>query len=240
VAEQKSIITPFTLLGYCSDPSLQLKCATNWIQNAVPVLPQPLWSGTIYQHERVRIAYLSAEFRQHAIAYLMAELFELHDRTRFEVLGISFGTEDKSDIRGRLIESFDQFHDVRSKTDHEVAQLLTELQVELAVDLSGYTRDARPGILAHRPAPIQVNYLGYPGTMGASFIDYVIADPIVLPFEQQPFYTEKIIQLPDCYQVNDSRRKIGDRTPTRQESGLPDAGFVFCCFNNNYKNCDCV
>jgi predicted O-linked N-acetylglucosamine transferase (SPINDLY family) len=116
-----------------------------------------------------------------------------------------------------------------------VAQLLTELQVEFAVDLKGYTRDARSGILAYRPAPIQVNYLGYPGTMGASFIDYVIADPIVLPFEQQPFYTEKIIQLPDCYQVNDSRRKIGDRTPTRQETGLPDAGFVFCCFNNNYK-----
>jgi predicted O-linked N-acetylglucosamine transferase (SPINDLY family) len=233
--ERKLAMAPFTLLAYSSDPSLHLNCARRWIADKIQVLPRTLWTGAIYRKETIRIAYLSADFRQHATAYLMAELFALHDRARFEVLGISFGTEDNSDIRARLIESFDQFHDVRLKTDYEVAQLLTELQVELAVDLKGYTRDARPGILAHRPAPIQVNYLGYPGTMGASFIDYVIADPIVLPFEQQPFYTEKIIQLPDCYQVNDSRRRIGDRTPTRQETGLPDAGFVFCCFNNNYK-----
>jgi predicted O-linked N-acetylglucosamine transferase (SPINDLY family) len=235
VAEVKSIITPFTLLGYCSDASLHLKCARSWIQNKIPILPQPLWNGRIYQHERVRIAYLSTDFRRHATAYLIAELFELHDRTRFEVLGISFGEDDKSDLHSRLIKSFDQFHDVKLKADHDAARLLNELQVDIAVDLKGYTQDARPAILAYRPAPIQISYLGYPGTMGASFIDYVIADKIVLPFDQQRFYSEKIIQLPECYQVNDSRRKIADRTPTRRESGLPDDGFVFCCFNNDYK-----
>jgi protein O-GlcNAc transferase len=235
VVERKSIISPFTLLGYCRDASLQLKCARNWIQNTIPVLPQPLWGGEIYQHERVRIAYLSADFCQHPVARLIVELFELHDQARFEVLGVSFGADDKSEMRSRLIKSFDQFHDVRLKTDRDVAKLLNDLQVDIAVDLMGYTQDARPDILAHRPAPIQISYLGYPATMGAGFIDYILADKIVLPFDQQRFYTEKIVHLPECYQVNDSRRKIADRTPTRREAGLPDEGFVFCCFNNNYK-----
>ena len=235
VRKRKSIIAPFTLLGCCADASLQLQCAISYIDNQIPVLPEPLWDGTMCRHEKVRIAYLSADFHRHAIAYLMANLFELHDRTRFEVLGVSFGVDDKSDMRARLIKSFDQFYDVRLKSDRDVAQLLNELQVDIAIDLMGYTQGARPEILSYRPAPIQVNYLGYPGTMGAGFIDYVIADKIVLPFDHQHFYTEKIVQLPECYQVNDSQRKIAGRTATRREAGLPDQGFVFCCFNNNYK-----
>jgi protein O-GlcNAc transferase len=235
VAAQKSIIVPFTLLGYCSDASLQLKCARSFIQDKVPVFPQPLWNGKTYRHERVRVAYLSAGFGRSAMATVITELFELHDRRRFEVLGVSFGTDDKSDLRARLIKSFDQFYDISLNSDRDVAKLLNELQVDIAVDLMGYTQDARTEILACRPAPIQINYMGYPGTMGTSFIDYVIADEIVLPFDQQRFYTEKIVQLPECYWVNDSQRKIADLTPTRRETGLPDEGFVFCCFNNNYK-----
>jgi predicted O-linked N-acetylglucosamine transferase (SPINDLY family) len=235
IAEQKSIISPLVVLGYWTDALLQLNCAKNWIQSQIPVLPPPMWSGTSYQHERIRLAYLSGDFRRHAVANLIVQLFERHDRTQFELLGVSFGPDDKSDMRARLVKSFDQFYDVRSQADHDVAKLLNGLQVDIAVDLMGHTHDARPGILAHRPAPIQINYLGYPGTMGADFIDYVIADQFVLPFEQQPFYTEKIIQLPECYQANDSQRRIADRTPTRREAGLPDGGFVFCCFNNNYK-----
>src|SRR5262249_15637183 len=154
-------------------------------------------------------------------AYLMAELFELHDRSRFEVLGLSFGTDDKSDIRGRIVKAFDHFYDVRTKSDHDVAKMMHELQVDIAIDLKGLTKDSRPAIFAHRPAPIQVNYLGYPGTTGANFIDYIIADAIVLPFDQQPYYTEKIVHLPECYQVNDSRRKIADHNPTRPQVGLP-------------------
>ncbi len=235
VAERKSIVTPFTLLGYCSDASLQLKCARSFIQDQIPVLPRPLWDGTIYRHESVRVAYLSAGFNRSAMAHLITELFELHDRRRFEVLGISYGKDDKSDMRSRLISSFDQFHDVRTQTDRDVARLLHELQVDIAVDLMGYTLDARFDILAHRPAPIQISYLGYPGTMASNFIDYVIADKIVLPCDQQRFYSERIVHLPECYLVNDSLRKIADSTPTRLEVGLPDEGFVFCCFNNNYK-----
>src|SRR5262249_14593174 len=152
------------------------------------------------------------------------------DRSRFEVVGVSFGGPDDSEMRTRLVRAFDQFYDVRAKNNLEAANRLRELEIDIAVDLKGYTQNSRPLIFAHRPAPIQVNYLGYPGTMGTDFIDYVIADPVVLPFDQQPFYSEQIIHLPDCYQVNDSKRRIGGRTPTRQEAGLPERAFVFCCF----------
>jgi protein O-GlcNAc transferase len=187
------------------------------------------------KHDRMRIAYLSANFHQHAIGYLTAELFERHDRSRFEVIGVSFGIDDKSAQRARIVRAFDQFHDVGMQPDDEVAKLLRRLNVDIAVDLMGHTQLARPQILAHRPAPVQVNYLGYPGTMGAEFMDYVIADPIVLPLDQQPFYAESIVHLPDCYQVNDSKRTIAARTPSRREAGLPEQGFVFCCFNNAWK-----
>jgi len=235
VAEKKSIVYPFVLLSYGADAALQLKCAQRYIADQIPIARRPLWDGRIWRNERIKVAYLSADFCQHPTAYLMAGLFELHNRSRFDVLGVSFGPDDKSAIRSRLINAFDQFHDVRFKNDRDVARLLHELQVDIAIDLKGYTLDAREGILAYRPAPIQVNYLGYPGTMGAGFIDYVIADKIVLPFDQQPYYAEKIVHLPECYQVNDSQRRIGNRTPGRQEIGLPECGFVFCCFNNNYK-----
>src|SRR5262249_19594976 len=174
-------------------------------------------------------------FYQHATAYLMAELFEKHDPGRFEIIGVSFGRDDRSEMRARLIAAFDQFLDVRAKSDAEVARLLSELKVDIAVDLKGYTRDGRPRILAHRPAPIQVNYLGLPGTMGADFIDYIITDEVVLPFDQHSFYSERIVHLPDCYQPNDRRRQIAERTPARAEVGLPERGFVFCSFNNNWK-----
>ncbi len=235
IIERKSFIPPFMLLGCSGNPSLQLQCAKNFIQDKIPARPAPLYKGAVWHHDRIRIAYLSADFHRHATAYLITELFELHERSRFEVLGVSFGPDDGSTMRTRVTGAFDQFHDVRSRSDREVAELLNELQVDIAVDLKGFTTDCRPGILAHRPAPIQVNYLGYPGTMGADFIDYVVADKVVLPCDQQLFFTEKIVHLPDCYQVNDSKRKIAAQMPQRRDAGLPEQGFVFCCFNNNHK-----
>jgi protein O-GlcNAc transferase len=235
VAEGRSMVYPFVLLSCGGDAAQQLKCARRYIADQIPTAPQPLWAGRIWRNEKIKVAYLSADFCQHPIAYLTAGLFECHDRSQFAVLGISFGPDENSTIRSRLVSAFDQFHDVRFKTDRDVAKLVYELQVDIAIDLQGHTSKAREGILAFRPAPIQVNYLGYPGTMGADFIDYVIADKIVLPFDEQPYYTEKIVHLPECYQVNDSQRRIDGRTPSRQELGLPESGFVFCCFNNNYK-----
>ena len=197
--------------------------------------PQDFGSGAIWRNEKIKVAYLSSDFRLHPLSFLMAELFELHDRSQFEVIGVSFGPDDRSDMRSRLVAAFDQFIDVRTKSDQEVARLLNDLRIDIAVDLNGHTQGARSGILAFRPAPIQVSYLGFPGTTGADFIDYIIADAIVLPFDEQPYYTENIVHLPDCYQVNDRKRTIASRTPTREELGLPAQGFVFCCFNNNWK-----
>jgi protein O-GlcNAc transferase len=235
ILERGSVIRPFALLGYPSSASLQLDCARKAIRHRIPIRLEPLWQGAIYQHERIRIAYVSADFRGHPTAYQMAELLEVHDRTRFEIIGISFGPDDGSDIRKRMATSFDAFIDVSQMSDLQVASLMRSREVDIAIDLMGHTGECRTEILAHRPAPVQVSYLGYPGTMGAEFIDYVIADSIVLPFDQQPYYTEKIVHLPDCYQVNDRQRRIATATPSREAMGLPARGFVFCCFNNNYK-----
>jgi protein O-GlcNAc transferase len=226
VVDRKSIIPPYTLLGYSSDPALQLQCARNYVAQIIPSPPRPLWTG---------VAYLSADFRKHPVAYQIAGLIERHDRSRFEIIGISFGQDDESEMRLRLAGAFDQFHDVRGRSDLEVAELLHGLRVDIAVDLTGHTQDSRFGILAHRPAPIQVNYLGFPGTLGADFIDYRLADEIAAPPEHQPYFAEKIVRLPDSFLVNDSTRKISAQTPTRAEAGLPDEGFVFCCFNNLWK-----
>jgi protein O-GlcNAc transferase len=235
VRSAKSIIAPLTVLGYSDDASLQLECARSYVWDKISFPQPPLWNGAIYHHDKIRIAYLSGDFRQHAMAYLLAELYERHDRTCFEIIGISLGEDDGSEMRARLIKAFDQFHDVGSQSDLDVAKLLYRLEVDIVVDINGHTRRARPEILSHRPCPLQVNYLGYPGTMGADFIDYIIADNTVLPTDQAAFFTEHVVHLPDCYQANDSRRAISTATPTRQEVGLPEDGFVFCCFNNNWK-----
>src|SRR5262245_3774036 len=227
-------VAPFTLLAYCDDPALHAECAKTFVADRLPVKPKPLWNGPPARHDRIRVAYVSADFHRHATAYLIAELFELHDHARFEIVGVSLGRDDGSDMRRGLVQSFNQFHDVHARSNQEVARLLHELEVDIAIDLKGHTGDSRLGIFAHRGAPIQASYLGYPGTIGANFIDYVIGDPVVTPLEHAPYYVEKIVQLPDCYQVNDRNRAIAER-PSRQQAGLPPQGFVFCCFNNNYK-----
>jgi len=227
--------TPFVLLGLPSSSDDRFRYARLWTANRYPPSQKPIWRGERYNHDRIRVAYLSADYRAHPAAYLIAGLFERHDRSRFEVIGVSFGIDDRSEIRTRLVAAFDEFHDVRGKSDKEIAGLLHDRQVDIAIDLTGYTQDYRLGIFAYRPAPIQASYLGYPGTMGAPFIDYIVADKVVAPLEHRQFFTEKIVQLPDCFLVNDSKRKIAGGTPARHAAGLPEQGFVFCCFNNNYK-----
>jgi len=235
VADRKGIVNPFTLIRLSDKPALHLECARAFIADKIGAPRAPLWDGARWTHERIRVAYLSADFHRHATVYLIAELIERHDRARFEVFGVSFGRDDGSDIRRRLVTAFDQFHDVQARSDREAARMLRDHEIDIAVDLKGYTQDSRPEILAWRPAPIQASYLGYPGTMGASFIDYVIADAVVTPADYAAFYSEKIVALPDCYQCNDTKRAIAAATPTRGEAGLPEQGFVFCCFNNNAK-----
>ena len=226
---------PFTFVAVSRSPEEQRLCAGLHVREMLPVRPAPLWQGTRYRHGKIRLAYLSADFCEHATAQLTAGLFELHDRSKFEIFGISYGPDDGSPMRNRLMGGFDRFVEARPLADANVAGMLRDMEVDIAIDLKGHTTDARPAILAYRPAPIQVSYLGFPGTTGAEFIDYILADRFVLPEEQQRFFSEKVVYLPDCYQVNDARRTISDRAQTRAAAGLPQNGFVFCCFNSNYK-----
>ncbi len=231
----KKIIAPFPLLALVDDPALHKMAARIYAKAKYPgssVLgPPPRHGGG----EKLRIGYYSADFHGHATSHLMAELLEAHDDTRFELYGFSFGPDRQDEMRRRISAIFHKFEDIRGMSDRDVARLSRECAIDIAVDLKGYTQDARPGIFAEGCAPLQVHYLGYPSTMSADTMDYVVADRTVIPPGSQNDYLEKIVWLPHSYQANDSRRKISGKTLTRQEAGLPTSGFVFCCFNNNYK-----
>jgi protein O-GlcNAc transferase len=233
IGEGKPASDPFPILQIPSSPADQLQCAKRFMEDQ-PAFP-PMWRGEIYAHDRIRVAYLSADFREHPVAYLIAGLFEQHDKSRFEVTGLSFGPDHDSALRKRIKGSFEHFIDVGSKSDQEIAGLMRELEIDIAVDLMGFTQDNRFNAFAARPAPVQVNYLGYPGTMGAGCIDYIVADSTIIPENNRALYSEKVIWLPESYQVNDSRRDISQHTPDRRDCGLPDDAFVFCCFNNSFK-----
>jgi protein O-GlcNAc transferase len=230
-----SFVDPLTTLAFGLDPVVRLNAAKNCIRVFAPFAKTPFVHSRLGRADKLRIAYLSSDFRQHPVGVAIAELFERHDKTCFEIIGVSHGTNDASGTRARIVNAFDQFHDVASATDRHIAALLNDLQVHVAVDLNGLSGGCRPDILAYHPAPIQVSYLGFAGTTGAPFIDYVLADATVLPFDQQPFFAERIVQLPGCYHANDTTRSIAPQTPARSDLGLPDRGFVFCCFNQCYK-----
>lgn len=226
---------PFAFLLVSDDAAEQRRCAESFAADECPAAPLALSGGAVYSHERVRVAYLSADLHDHATAYLMAELFERHDRQRFEVTAVSFGPPAESAMRQRLRAAIEHFVDWRELSDRAIAEQLRMREIDIAIDLKGYTQDARPQILAHRPAPVQLSFLGYPGTSGAPYVDYLVADSVLVPPEHRAHYSEQIVYLPHCYQPNDSRRTIDARTPTRAELGLPEQGFVFCCFNSGYK-----
>jgi len=226
---------PFSFLAISDSAKDQLHCAETWVREKVPSSPQPIWTRERYDHDRIRLAYLSADFRDSATSRLMTGLFELHDRTRFETTAISFGPDTPDEVRLRLRSAFERFIDVRQMSNNEVVTLLREMEIDIAVDLTGHARGARTAIFAQRAAPIQVNYLGFPGTMGADYFDYILADRYVIPSEQRACYAESVVYLPDTFQVNDAKRHPMERTPTRMEVGLPENAFVFCSFNNNFK-----
>ena len=228
-------VVPFTWLAVSGSAELQWQCSRIHVADKFPPVQRAIWRGERYRHGKIRVAYLSADLHNHATATLMAELFELHDKERFETTALSFGPDTPSDMRSRLKRAFTCFVDVRANSDHEIALLMRELEIDIAVDLKGFTTDARMGIFGHRAAPVQVSYLGYPGTLGADYIDYIVADGQLVSKDVERWYTEKVVYLPGSYQPNDSRRPIASDTCTRVQQGLPEKGFVFCCFNNNYK-----
>lgn len=235
IADSNRVTMPFPALSLLDEPELHRKAAEVYVRARYPK-SQVL--GEIARRPangRIRVGYYSADFRNHPVAYLLAELFESHNREKFEIFGFSFGPDSVDEMRQRLSSSFTRFVDVRNMSDRGVAKLSRELGVDIAVDLAGYTLESRPGMFAEGCAPIQISYIGYLGTMGSDRIDYVIADKTVIPVQSQPHFTEKIAYLPHCFQANDSKRRISDREFTRQELDLPETGFVFCCFNQSYK-----
>ncbi|MSP49960.1 MAG: tetratricopeptide repeat protein [Alphaproteobacteria bacterium] len=227
--------TPFSFLAVSDSPSDQLLCAEACVRDRSPANPMPPVAAAPGDRERIHLAYLSADFRDHAVAFLTAGLFEHHDRRRFEVTALSFSPEAQTEMGRRLGRAFDRFIDIRRMSDGDVGDSMRTLGVDIAVDLMGHTSGARTGILARRAAPIQVGYLGYPGSIGADYIDYVIGDRFVVPSGAEAGFVEKIVYLPDTFQANDDKRAVAARTPSRTEAGLPDAGFVFCAFSNAYK-----
>lgn len=230
-------VNPFPPLAFFTNVALLSRSAALWTKNESPehyVLPA-IQKRSRVPGQKIRVGYYSADLYTHATALLMAGVLEAHDREKFEWIAFSFGPVQDDALSGRVRAAFDQFIDVRNYSDRVVAQLSREMEIDIAVDLKGFTQDARTGIFAERAAPIQVNYLGFPGSMGAPYIDYIIADRVIIPDELKKHYSEAVVRLPHCYQTNDNKRLISNVVPTRLSQGLPEYGRVLCSFNNNYK-----
>ncbi|QWD28139.1 tetratricopeptide repeat protein [Polynucleobacter paneuropaeus] len=235
IEQTKKVAEPFSLSSLSDDGNLLKLCSEIYTSEKFP-FNTALGKLFKYEKKKIRIAYFSADFRTHPVASLTAELFSLHDRNHFDVIGFSVHKAPQNDVMyERIKNSFDQFIDVNLMSPQEIACLAREMEIDIAIDLGGHTAAGPIAVMAYRAAPIQVNYLGYPGTMGIDYIDYIIADNVLIPSENRSHYTEKVVTLPNSYQVNDRNRVISDKQFTREELGLPKNGFVFCCFNNNFK-----
>ena len=226
---------PFTFF-YIADSAADQSVCARQLAGRRPAAPvESLCNGQIYNHDRLRIGYLSADFHDHPTSQLAVQLFEFHDRDRFETYAFSCGIDDGSAIRQRIKRAFDHFIDARELSAVEAAEKIGSLEIDVLVDLSGYTMNSRLDILSHRPAAIQAHYLAYPGTLQTDFVDYMFVDGIVVPTDHGRYYSEQLVYLPDCYQISDDKRQVSEHTPSRKELDLPEDGVVFCSFNNSYK-----
>ena len=226
---------PFGWQGIAtSERSLEL-CASLYNESEFPANIKQIRTVTSNDKGKIRLGYLSGEFREQATSHLLVGVLENHDHSQFEIFAFDNGCDDESEIRQRINRSVRNIIDITRLSDPSTVAIINENQIDILVNLNGYFGLHRMGVFAQRPAPIQVSYLGFPGTLGAGYIDYIVADQHVIPENHKSFYKEKVAYLPNCYQVNDEKKRIGSRVFRRQETGLPDKGFVFCCFNNNYK-----
>jgi len=234
VSASEPVITPFQMILTYDNPELQKICTKIYTKEKLKRenFKYPI---EIKKKERIKIGYFSADFHNHATCHLMAELFEEHDKNKFDIFGFSFGPKTNDEMQKRVIAAFKEFFDVRFYGDAEIIKLSKKIGIDIAVDLQGLTKDSRIKIFANRCAPIQVNFLGYPGTINGEIFDYIIADKFIVPTEHQKFFFEKVVYLPDSYQVNDSKRQISRKNFCRKDLSLPEKGFVFCCFNNTFK-----
>jgi predicted O-linked N-acetylglucosamine transferase (SPINDLY family) len=230
----EKVAMPFPLLALIDDPEIQRKTAEIYANERYPQSHVLSKIERYPKHKKIRIGYFSADFRDHPVAHLTAELYEIHDRNRFEIHAFSCGSDTQDEMNLRIKAGVDHFHDVRTMSYEDTAMLARSVELDIAVDLGGYTQLAKTRIFAMSAAPIQISYIGYLGTMGANYYDYLVADQTIIPEKNQKYYSEKIAYLPS-YQVNDSTQSLPAAIFTRQDVGLPEAGFVFCCFNNAYK-----
>jgi len=235
INNSEKVINPFPLLALIDNPELQMKTAEIFVNEKYPQSHVLSKIERYPKHKKIRIGYFSADFRNHPVSTLKTELYELHDRKQFEIYAFSFGPDTKDEMNLKIKAGVDHFHDVHMMLDKDLAILSRSLEIDIAVDLGGFTQDSRTGVFALRAAPIQVNYLGYPGTMATSYMDYLIADHTLIPEEKKHHYLEKIAYMPNSFMVNDTKTKLSNRIFTRVEAGLPTNEFVFCCFNNHYK-----
>ena len=232
----KQVVQPFIFEAIAETPADAQACSRIWREKRYPqIAGAPHDPATRKRAKKIRIGYLSGEFRQQATAILMAGLYERHDREQFEVVAVSAGPIDLSPMRARLEKAFDRWIDIAKLSDQDAADVIRDAEIDILVSLNGYFGEARMGVFARRPAPVQVNYLGFPATLGAPYIDYIIADRTVIPQSDQRFYDEQVVTLPDSYQANDDRGRDMTAKPSRAEAGLPENAFVFCNFNNAYK-----
>ena len=234
INNNENAIAPFPLLPLIDDPKLSKKNAELFSQKIYPKSKLMLPISFYGRHQKIRIGYFSGDFREHPLAYLTAGLYEAHDREHFEIHAFSLGPDTKDAMNLRIKAGVDHFHHVQSKSHKEIVELARSLEIDIAVDLAGLTAKSRTDVFAMSAAPIQLSYLGWLGTMGADYYDYLIADPVMIPEENQKYYTEKIVYLPS-FQVNDTKDLPPDIVLTRKDVGLPEEGFVFCCFNTTYK-----
>jgi predicted O-linked N-acetylglucosamine transferase (SPINDLY family) len=235
VRANQRVCRPLAFLALSDSPSDQLACTKLFMSISYPPRNESNWKKTPYTHDKLRIGYLSPDLREHPVGHLMAGVFEHHDKSKFEVYSFSLGVNDNSQLRSRFMAASSHFFDVRGQTAPQIAKFIAEQEIDVLIDLAGPTADARPDVLSYHPAPVQVAYLGYAGTTGAPYIDYLIADQTVIPEDYKPHYSEKVLNLPGCYLPTDPEVTISERTPTRAEMSLPENGFVFCSFNHNHK-----
>lgn len=231
----KHVITPFAFMAVSDSPRDQQICASLYVAHKYPAVKPALADQRRAPHDRIRVGYLSADFRDHPVSQLLAGVIESHDRAKFDLTAISYGPDDGSALRARLKSAFEHFIDVEPQDNEQIAHLIKDSDIDILIDLTGFTAHSRPGILVLKPAPIQVSYLGYSGTMGASYMDYIIADRALIEDADREFFTEKVVTLPDTFMANDRTRKISQRIPSRTDYRLPEKAFVFCAFNNSYK-----
>jgi len=235
VRKGEVVVSPFIMLGLSGDAALQRECAQSHLAETYEAPPEPVWRGERWRNDKIRIAYVSGDLRDHPVSFLMAGVFEKHDRERFMTIGVSLRPALGTPFGMRVVNGFDAWVDVHEASDLKIAETLRDMKIDIAVDLMGYTRGERMSLFGHRFAPVQISYLGYPGTTGTTFHDYILADDFVIPEQSRQHYSEHVVYLPECFQANDDRRLMAEHRPARAEAGLPEGAFVFCSFNNSYK-----